>query len=137
MATITTTRKSLLLGALAIFWLPVISCSCPSTPSVTSISPSNAAAGGADFTLTVNGRNFDSNAVVVWNGTPLTTSFVSKAELTAAIPSSDIANPGPSEVFVYNPANSSSTVTTGTIQATDNTNCGTPGSNETAFTVNP
>ena len=132
-----TTIRSLILGALAIFLLPLVSCSCPSTPSVTSLSPSSAAAGGAGFTLTVNGHHFDSNAVVVWNGTSLTTSFVSNTQLTATIPSSDIANPGPAEVFVYNPGSTSDTTTVGSVAAADDTNCGAAGSNETPFTVSP
>jgi hypothetical protein len=137
MVTMTTIKRPLLWGALATFLLPVVACSCPSTPSVASLAPSTAAAGGADFTLTVNGHHFDSNAVVVWNGTPLTTSFVSNAQLTASVPSSDITNPGPAEVFVYNPANSGGAVNAGTIEATDNTGCGAAGSNETPFTVSP
>jgi hypothetical protein len=137
MVTITTTKRPLLLGALAIFLLPLVSCSCPSTPSVASLSPSTATAGGAGFTLTVNGHHFDSNAVVVWNGTALTTSFVSRTQLTASVPSSDITSPGPAEVFVYNPANTGDTTTVGSIAASDNTNCGAAGSNETPFTVSP
>jgi hypothetical protein len=136
--TITTIKGSLLSGALAIFLLPAVACSCPSTPSVTSLSPTNAATGGAGFTLTVNGNHFDSNAVVVWNGTALTTSFVSSTQLTAAIPSSDIANPGPAEVFVYNPSSASDSTTVGSIEASsNNNNCGAPGSNEMQFTVSP
>ena len=137
MATITTIKRSLFLDALAILLLPVVSCSCPSTPSVTSLSPSSAAAGGAGFTLIVNGHHFDSNAVVVWNGTSLTTSFVSNTQLTAAIPSSDVANPGPAEVFVYNPGSANNATTVGSIAASDNNNCGAAGSNETPFTVSP
>lgn len=130
-------RWPALAGALAIFLLPVVACSCPSTPSVTSLSPSSAAAGGADFTLTVNGRHFDSNAVVVWNGTALTTSFVSNTQLAATIPSGDISNPGPAEVFVYNPGSTSDSTTVGSVSASDSNNCGAAGSNETPFTVSP
>jgi hypothetical protein len=137
MVTMTTIKRSLLSGALAIFLLPPVGCSCPSTPSVTSLSPSSAPAGGAGFTLTVNGRHFDSNAVVVWNGTALTTSFVGNTQLTASIPSSDIANPGPAEVFVDNPGSTSDTTTVGSVAASDNSGCGAAGSNETPFTVSP
>jgi len=137
MVTRTIIKGSLLSGVLAIILLPVVACSCPSTPSVSSLSPSSAAGGGAGFTLTVNGRHFDSNAVVVWNGTALTTSFVSSAQLAATVPSSDISNVGPAEVFVYNPGSTSDTTTVGSISASDNNNCGAAGSNETPFTVSP
>ncbi len=131
-------KRTPLLGALAIFLLPVVSCGgCPATPSVSSISPSSATAGGAGFALTVNGDHFSSNAVVVWNGTSLTTSFVSSNQLTATISSTNIAQPDTVQVYVYNPASTNETITTGTVTATDNTQCGSQGSNEVSFTVSP
>jgi hypothetical protein len=132
-----TKKKSPLLSALAILLLPAVACSCPSTPSVSSLSPSSATAGGAGFVLTVNGGNFNSNSVVVWNGVSVTSSFVSGHQLTASIPGTDIATPDTAVVFVYNPANANQTVTTGTIEASDNTGCGAAGSNSASFTVSP
>src|SRR5262249_61099670 len=44
-------------------------------PILTSLSPNSAAAGGAAFTLTVNGSNFVAGAVVQWNGAARTTTF--------------------------------------------------------------
>jgi len=80
---------------------------CSSTnpvPSVSSISPSNAIAGGAAFTLTVNGTNFVSASVVQVNGSSRTTTFVSATQLTASVPASDIAAAGTLSVTVVNPA---------------------------------
>jgi hypothetical protein len=130
-------RNKPLLGALAIFLLPAVACSCPSTPSVSSLSPSTATAGGAGFVLTINGGNFSSNSVAVWNGTALTTSFVSGKQLTASVPDSDIAQPDTALVYVYNPASGSESVATGPVQATDNTGCGAAGSNSASFTISP
>jgi hypothetical protein len=45
-------------------------------------------AGGSGFTLTVNGTGFANGAVVQWNGTPLTTAFISSQVLKAAVPGS-------------------------------------------------
>lgn len=59
--------------------------------------------GRASFTLTVNGTNFASGAVVHWNGNARSTTFVSKSRLTATILSSDIAMPGTASVTVINP----------------------------------
>ena len=70
------------------------------TPTVTSISPSSAVAGGAAFTLTVNGTNFTSTSVVQWNGSNRTTTFVDSTRLTAAILAPDIAQPGTAMVRV-------------------------------------
>ena len=78
-------------------------------PSITSISPSSAVAGGPAFTLTVNGTNFTSSSVVQWNGSSRPTSFTSATRLTAAIPAPDIAQPGTATVqVVTGSANSNS-----------------------------
>jgi len=133
-----TMKKSPILNVLAIFLLPAVSCSsCPSTPSVASLSPSSATVGGSDITLTVNGKNFDSNAVVVWNGTSLTTSFVSNTQLTATIPATDLAQPDTAVVFVYNPVSANQTVATGTVEATNSNQCGASGSNAISFPISP
>jgi len=73
-------------------------------PAVTTLSPSSTAAGGGAFTLTVNGSNFMATSVVQWNGAARTTTFVSSAQVTAAIPASDIAATGMAQVTVFNPA---------------------------------
>ena len=58
---------------------------------------------GADFTLTVNGTGFVSGAVVNWNGSPRTTTFVNASQLTAIITAADIARVGTASVTVVNP----------------------------------
>gem|GEM_PF-1011589 len=73
-------------------------------PTTTSISPSSATAGGAGFTLTVNGTNFISGSIVRWNGADRTTTFVSGTQVTASISAADIANAGTATVTVFNPA---------------------------------
>jgi hypothetical protein len=70
---------------------------------LTSLSPSSAAAGGAAFTLTVNGSNFLNTAVVQWNGGNRATTFVSANQLTAAITAADIATAGTATVQVFIP----------------------------------
>ena len=83
--------------------------SCPVThgflldtegPTITSLSPSSTAAGGATFTLTVNGTYLFSGATVNWNGIPLATAFVGTSQLTATVPASLIATPGTATVSV-------------------------------------
>jgi VCBS repeat protein/ASPM-SPD-2-Hydin domain-containing protein/FG-GAP repeat protein len=68
------------------------------------LSPTSKAPAGAAFTLTVNGTGFVSGAVVLWNGTARTTTFVSSSKLTAAILSTDIAAATTASVKVLNPA---------------------------------
>jgi len=130
-------KISALLGGSAILLLSVVSCGgCPATPSVTSISPSSATAGGVGFVLTVDGGNFSSNSVVVWNGSSLTTSFVSGSQLTAEVSSTNVAGPDTAVVYVYNPTGGTQAVA-GSITATNPNSCSAQGSNSVSFTVSP
>ena len=75
-----------------------------SAPTLASISPTSATAGGAAFTLTVNGSGFVSTSTVKFNGVAKTTTFKSASQVTAAIAASDIAAAGTVNVTVTNPA---------------------------------
>ena len=70
--------------------------------NLTTLTPSSAIVGGSAFTLTVNGfaTNFTPDITVGWNGSPLTTTFVSATEVTAAVPANLIAAPGVATVTV-------------------------------------
>jgi hypothetical protein len=74
-----------------------------SVPAIAALTPASMTAGSAAFTLTVNGSNFGSQAVVNWNGAARTTTFVSGNQVTAAIPAADIATAGSAAVTVTNP----------------------------------
>lgn len=65
--------------------------------------PSAAAPGGPGFTLTIRGAGFVAGAVIDWDGQPLATSFVSQAELTAAVPAAPISAAQTATVTVHNP----------------------------------
>lgn len=82
----------------------LVKISDPPLPSLTSISPNSATAGGPAFTLTVTGTNFVSGSIVQWNGSDRTTGFVSSTQLTATIPATDISAAGVAYVSVVNPA---------------------------------
>jgi hypothetical protein len=75
------------------------------TPVVTSIAPSSGTAGGAAFTLTVNGAEFVNGAKAYWNGVALTTTFVNANQLTAAVPAAKIVAAGTATVTVKQPDN--------------------------------
>ena len=75
-----------------------------STPTITTISPNSTAAGGAAFTLTINGTNFVAASMVNFGGSAPATTFVNSTQLTAAIPADSIASTGTSAVTVTNPA---------------------------------
>ena len=69
-------------------------------PTITSINPTSATAGGPAFTLTVNGTNFVTGAVVRWNTTALMTTLVSPSQLTATVPETLIASAGSATITV-------------------------------------
>jgi hypothetical protein len=71
-----------------------------SAPTVSSIAPTSANAGGGMFTLTVNGTGFVSGATVQWNGVALTTTYGTATQLTAVVPASLIASAGTANVTV-------------------------------------
>ena len=76
----------------------------PTTPTITTISPNSAVAGGAAFTLTINGTNFVASSTVNFGGAAPTTTFVNSTQLTAAISASSVVSIGTSAVTVTNPA---------------------------------
>lgn len=71
-------------------------------PGIGSLSPDQALAGGPAFTLTVNGSNFVSKSLIEWNGTALSTTFVSSVMLTASVPARAITTAGTASVTVVN-----------------------------------
>jgi hypothetical protein len=73
-------------------------------PSISSLAPSSAAAGGGAFVLTVNGSNLLPCSVVQWNGSARTTTFVGTNGLTASIAAADIATVATDQVTVVNPS---------------------------------
>jgi hypothetical protein len=78
-----------------------------SMPAISQLSPSNANAGASSFMLTVDGSNFANMAVVNWNGTAQTTTFVTAGQLTIMVPAAAVANAGTVQVTVTNPGTSS------------------------------
>ncbi len=74
------------------------------TPTITTISPNGAVAGGAAFTLTINGDNFVAGSTVNFGVSAPATTFVDSTQLTTAIPASSVASAGTVAVTVTNPA---------------------------------
>jgi hypothetical protein len=73
-------------------------------PVMGSMTPAIANAGGAAFTLTVNGLEFTPSSTVNWGTTPLATKFVSATQLTAQVTAADIATAGAYAITVQTPA---------------------------------
>jgi hypothetical protein len=73
-------------------------------PAINGISPAYTNAGGAVFTLTVNGSEFIAGSTVYWGASALTTTYVSATQLTAQVPAADTATAGTNAITVQNPA---------------------------------
>lgn len=95
--------------------------SLPTTFTVTppaallSLTPADISPGSQQFTLKVTGANFVTGATVKWNGTALTTAYVSPTTLTATVPGSLVAAAGTAQVTVTDPLGVATTALTFTI----------------------
>jgi hypothetical protein len=74
-----------------------------SSSVLTFVSPSAASVGGQGFTITANGSGFTTGALILWNGTALSTTLVSSLQLTAPVPASDLTTVGTVQVAVQIP----------------------------------
>ncbi len=73
-------------------------------PTLTGMhAPTSLPANASSFQLTVLGSDFIPEAVVRWNGSDRTTTFVSATELRATIPASDVETVGSAQITVFNP----------------------------------
>jgi len=72
-------------------------------PTVSGFSPASANAGSADTAIDVAGTNFVSGSTITLGGTPIPTTFVSAAALTATVGSSFLQRSGNLAVGVTNP----------------------------------
>jgi hypothetical protein len=71
--------------------------------SIVSIVPDSSVAGGATFTLYVQGSGFLPGATAAWNGSALATSFVNADALSAVVPAAMIATVGSVSITAANP----------------------------------
>ena len=72
-------------------------------PVLAAISPATSPAGGGDLDITIQGANFASGvSTAYWNGSALSTTFVSPNQLTAVVPAALTAAPGAGSVTVVN-----------------------------------
>jgi hypothetical protein len=72
-------------------------------PSITSLSPTQQAAGSQSQTLTINGANFMSSSTVTYNNVAHTATYVSASQLTIPLTASDMQTQGNYPVVVTNP----------------------------------
>jgi hypothetical protein len=79
-------------------------------PSLTTLTPDTVPVNSVPFTMTVNGSNFGTDAVVFWNGTPLSTRFITANQLMAALAPTNLMLTGLVQVYVHTGGMNSNTV---------------------------
>jgi len=100
-------NRLLVVTLAAVVAIEILGCTAPVNaakgPVITSISPSSVTAGGAGFTLTVNGSSFNGNSNVLWNGAQRPTVTINSTQLQAFISNTDIATVGTVQITVVDP----------------------------------
>jgi hypothetical protein len=81
-----------------------------SPPSITELVPNSVPVNSVPFAMTVNGTNFLTDATVFWNGTPLSTMFVTSNQLVANLQATDLTTFGLIPVYVRTGGQNSNTV---------------------------
>lgn len=77
--------------------------SCNPSPVVADLLPRRIAPGSPAFTLSVTGSDFVSSSTINWNGTSLSTTFVSETRLDAVVPASVLTAEDNVAVTVFSP----------------------------------
>jgi len=72
----------------------------PATITFTSMTPATLAIGGPDTVVTFNGTGLGPDCVIIWNGSPEVTTYVSPTALTTVVKPSLVSGPGPVDVVV-------------------------------------
>jgi len=90
-----------------LFFVFTIGCGSPliqelATPSISQILPQPIPAGTGDTAMTVQGANFTSETVILWNSSTLATTAISSSTLSVVVPAAKLAQPGTVQVQVQN-----------------------------------
>src|SRR4029077_11499176 len=81
-----------------------------SPPSIVTLLPNSVPVNSVAFTMTVDGTNLGSYAVIFWNSVPQRRTFVSANQLLVTITEADLALTGLAHVFVRTGGTNSNTV---------------------------
>ncbi len=80
------------------------------TPQISQLAPSSASSGSGAFMLTINGTGFAQGAIVYWNGSAQTTTYVTGNQIAANITANDLSTPGTIPVYVHSNGQNSNTM---------------------------
>jgi hypothetical protein len=81
-----------------------------SAPSITTLTPGSVPVNSVPFTMTINGANFGTDAVVFWHGIPQSTFFVTSNQLMVKVTDTDLMFTGLVPIYVRTGGQNSNTV---------------------------
>jgi hypothetical protein len=81
-----------------------------SPPAITTLTPNSVPVNSVPFTMTINGSNFGTDAIVFWSNTAQSTIFVSPSQLMVAVTADDLMFWGLIPVYVRTGGMNSNTV---------------------------
>lgn len=92
--------KSLLTVCVVLLALPMLAFGqkASKVPTIIALSPNTKTAGAGSLTITVTGSNFTSGTSLQWNGTSLSTTYISSNQLQGAVDGALIASAGTAKV---------------------------------------
>ena len=79
-------------------------------PVMTALTPGSVPVNSVPFTMTVDGNNFGTDAVVFWNGVPQHTTFVNSHQVLVALTDTDLMFVGTVRVYVRSGGMNSNTL---------------------------
>jgi hypothetical protein len=71
-------------------------------PAISQIIPQTIAAGSTDATVQIVGTHVNDATVVLWNGSPLTTTLINDSTVSSPVESASVATPGVAELQLMN-----------------------------------
>lgn len=79
-------------------------------PAIAALTPNTSAVNSAPFTMTVQGSNFGTDAVVFWNGNVQPTTFINPSELLVTVTAADLMFTGLAHIFIRSGGMNTNTV---------------------------
>jgi hypothetical protein len=81
-----------------------------SPPSIATLTPNSVPVNSVPFTMTINGNNFGTDAIVFWQGTAQSTLFITQNQLVVRVTPTDLMFTGEVPVYVRTLGQNSNTV---------------------------
>jgi hypothetical protein len=79
-------------------------------PSIMTLTPGSVPVNSVPFIMTINGSNFTTDAVVFWQGTPQSTTFITSNQLIVKVTDTDLLFTGLVPIYVRTGGQNSNTV---------------------------